>query len=79
MVSKTNAASSKVCTNVVLRMSKVSVDWSLEDLCEMDEDDMDALLKFYAPNKVPSLNQIRLGEVPGEPAFDASFGWACVI
>ena len=60
-------------------MSKVCVQWSLEDLCEMDEADMDALLEYFAPNKVPSLQQVRLGEEPGEWQFDGSFGWACVI
>ena len=60
-------------------MSKVCVDWSLEDLCEMNEDDMDELLKSYAPNKVPSFEQVRLGEEDGKFEFDGSFGWACVI
>ena len=60
-------------------MSKVCVDWSLEDLCDMEEADMHALLKFYEPNTVPTFEQIRLGEKPGEFEFDGSFGWACVI
>lgn len=60
-------------------MSKVCTDWSLEDLCEMNENDMDELLKSYAPNKVPTFEQVRLGEKPGEFEFDGSFGWACVI
>lgn len=66
-------------TSVSFRMSKVCVDWSLEDLCEMDEDDMDELLKSYAGNKVPSFEQVRLGEEDGRFEFDGSFGWACVI
>ena len=53
--------------------------WTLEDLCEMDEEDMDELLKSYAPNVVPQLEQVRLGEEPGKFDFDGSFGWACVI
>ena len=60
-------------------MSKVCVEWSLEDLCEMDEDDMDELLKSYAPNLVPSFEQVRLGEQAGDFDFDGSFGWACVV
>ncbi|KAH9812659.1 siroheme synthase [Teratosphaeria destructans] len=60
-------------------MSKVCVKWSLEDLCEMDEEDMSALLNYYAPDQVPSLNEVRLGDEPGVPSFDGSFGWSCVI
>ena len=61
------------------RMSKVCVDWSLEDLCDMDEEDMDRLLRSYAPEDVPSFEQVRLGEDSGKWQFDGSFGWACVV
>jgi precorrin-2 dehydrogenase / sirohydrochlorin ferrochelatase len=58
------------------RMIKVSDAYSLEDLCEMDEKDMETLLKFYAPDKVPRLGCLRAME--GEyDAFDGSFGF-CV-
>ena len=60
-------------------MSKVCVSWSLEDLCEMDEEDMEQLLQYYASNQVPDFSQIRLGEKPDEWTFDGSFGWACVV
>ncbi|GAB1743421.1 hypothetical protein NU219Hw_g9254t1 [Hortaea werneckii] len=60
-------------------MSKVCVSWTLEDLCEMDEEDMEQLLQYYASNQVPEFSQIRLGEKPDEWAFDGSFGWACVV
>ncbi|EMC96390.1 hypothetical protein BAUCODRAFT_122397 [Baudoinia panamericana UAMH 10762] len=60
-------------------MSKVCVQWSLEDLCDMEEVDMDALLRSYAPDQVPSLTQVRLGEEPGLWQFDGSFGWSCVV
>lgn len=60
-------------------MSKVCVQWSLEDLCDMSESDMDDLLQFYTTDQVPSLEQIRLGEDPDEWHFDGSFGWACVV
>lgn len=63
----------------VSRMSKVCVEWSLEDLCEMEEEDMDRLLRSYAPEKVPSFEQVRLREQPGDWRFDGSFGWACVV
>lgn len=56
-------------------MSKVCESWSLDDLCEMDEDDMEALLSFYKPGLVPSLEQIRLGGEPGVASFDGSFGF----
>jgi len=60
-------------------MSKVCVSWSLEDLCEMDEEDMEQLLQYYASNQVPDFSKIRLGEQPDEWTFDGSFGWACVV
>ena len=60
-------------------MSKVCVKWSLEDLCEMSEQDMDELLQSYAPDRIPSLAEVRLGEEPGVGQFDGSFGWACVV
>ncbi|KAM3423636.1 hypothetical protein BST61_g1057 [Cercospora zeina] len=56
-------------------MSKVCVQWSLEDLCEMEEEDMERLLEYYAENRVPAFTDIR-----GPPwEFDGSFGWACVV
>lgn len=58
------------------RMSKVCVAWSLEDLLDMSEEDMNVLLESYEPDVVPSLEQVRLGEEPGVWQFDGSFGWA---
>lgn len=55
-------------------MSKVCVKWSLEDLCDLEEEDMEILLQSYAPDKVPSLNEVR-----GPWEFDGSYGWACVV
>ena len=57
-------------------MSKVCESWSLEDLVEMDEEDMEQLLGFYRPGTVPSLGEIRTGEEAGTYSFDGSFGWA---
>jgi precorrin-2 dehydrogenase/sirohydrochlorin ferrochelatase len=56
-------------------MSKVCEQWSLQDLVEMEEKDMDAVLEFYGPGTVPSLKQVQ-----GKPdfdkfEFDGSFGW----
>ena len=56
-------------------MSKVSEAWPLEDLVDMDETDMEALLGYYQPGEVPSLNSIRYGDDTSEFAFDGSFGW----
>ena len=63
----------------LFRMSNVCLQWSLEDLCDMKEEDMAQLLQYYAPEKVPSIQQVRLGEDPDEWQFDGSFGWACVV
>jgi len=57
-------------------MSKVCESWSLEDLCDMDEEDMGRLLGFYKSGTVPSFEQIRIGEEPGAYEFDGSFGWS---
>jgi precorrin-2 dehydrogenase/sirohydrochlorin ferrochelatase len=58
------------------RMIKVSDAYSLEDLCEMDEKDMETLLRFYAPDKVPRLRCLKAMEDEYD-AFDGSFGF-CV-
>ena len=60
---------------VASRMSKVCDEWSLEDLLEMEEEDMDALLRFYEPGTVPTFEEIRLRDRQEEFAFDGSFGW----
>lgn len=59
----------------LLRMSKVCESWPLEDLCDMNDQDMEQLLGFYQPGKVPSLDQLRLHEEPGIVGFDGAFGW----
>jgi hypothetical protein len=57
-------------------MIKVSDAYSLEDLCEMNEEDMATLLRFYEPDKVPRMGCLKAME--GEfDAFDGSFGF-CV-
>lgn len=52
-------------------MIKVSDKWTLDDLCEMTDEDMEGLLGFYKPNTVPSLDEVRLGQPDG--AFDGPF------
>lgn len=56
-------------------MSKVCEQWSLEDLVEMDEKDMEKLLGFYKPNTVPKFEEIRCGDLSDGSTFDGSFGW----
>jgi precorrin-2 dehydrogenase/sirohydrochlorin ferrochelatase len=57
-------------------MVKVSDTYSLEELCQMGEQDMAALLRYYPSGKVPRLGCIRA--MRGEfDAFDGSFGF-CV-
>lgn len=57
-------------------MSKVCMKWTLEDLCEMSEQDMDALLQSYEAGGVPSFDQVRVDEKDGGFVFDGSFGWS---
>ena len=53
------------------RMSKVCEQWTLDQLCDMTEEDMETLLGFYRPGTVPSLEQVRLQEPDG--AYDGPF------
>lgn len=57
------------------RMSEVCESWTLEELCEMDEHDMESLLRFFKPGKVPSFEKIRLQDDSEGVPFDGSFGW----
>lgn len=65
----------------VNRMTRVCETWSLEELCDMDEDDMENLLSHYAENKVMTYKELRGVPPPSEErevfeeAFDGSFGW----
>ena len=40
-------------------MSAVCESWSLDDLVEMTEQDMDGLLSQYRPGTVPTLEEVR--------------------
>lgn len=57
------------------RMSRVCEEWSLEDLTDMEEGDMERLLGFYEPDTVPSLREVRGEHDFGKFEFDGSFGW----
>ena len=61
--------------NNSIRMSKVCESWSLEDLCDMSEQDMNLLLAYYKPDQVPSLNELRGEPDPSHYEFEGSFGW----
>jgi precorrin-2 dehydrogenase / sirohydrochlorin ferrochelatase len=57
-------------------MSKVCDTWTTEDFNAMDEQDMNALVRFYETGMVPKFEEVRLGprgDVVWE--FDGSFGW----
>ncbi|KAB2573097.1 sirohydrochlorin ferrochelatase [Lasiodiplodia theobromae] len=56
-------------------MSKVCETWSLDDLVEMDEGDMEKLLGFYKPNTVPSFQEIRYGQQSNTVGSFGAFGW----
>ena len=58
-----------------IRMSRVCESWSLEDLVEMSEKDMEALLEFYREDGVPTLRKVRGEPEPPIWEFDGSFGW----
>ena len=42
------------------RMSAVCESWSLDELVEMNEQDMDGLLSHYQPGDVPALPEVRM-------------------
>ena len=50
-------------------MSRVCEEWTLEELCEMGEDEMVALLAGYREGKVITLREIRGEEEDGAPEW----------
>lgn len=56
-------------------MSKVCESWSLGDLCELSDEDMEALLDSYRSGKVPKLVELRAEDDLVDLGFDGSFGW----
>ncbi|KAI0007673.1 siroheme synthase middle domains-like protein [Xylariaceae sp. FL0662B] len=61
-------------------MTRVSDAYSWNDMCGLTDEDMDNLLTFYRPNKVPSLDMLkgmRGGRAPEDvDVFDGSFGFS---
>jgi Sirohaem biosynthesis protein C-terminal len=49
--------------------------YTLDELVQLDDDDMDRLLVHYMDGSVPAYEEIH----PYEPTydFDGSFGWHC--
>lgn len=69
------------CTNKVdARMSKVSDTYKWDEMCGLTDEDMDNLLLFYPPNKVPSMDvlvALRGGvDLKKLDVFDGSFGFS---
>lgn len=56
-------------------MSRVCESWSLEELVEMDDRDMEALLGYYKPGTVPKFSDIHHSNEDEVYTFDGSFGW----
>lgn len=63
-------------------MTRVSDAYSWNDMCGLTEEDMDNLLTFYPPNKVPQLDLLKAmrgGRTPEDmDVFDGSFGFSVV-
>lgn len=61
-------------------MTKVSDAYDWEDMCELDEEDMGNLLRFYPSNEVPSLDVLKSMRAGGDygkiDVFDGSFGFS---
>jgi precorrin-2 dehydrogenase / sirohydrochlorin ferrochelatase len=62
-------------------MSKVSDTYKWEEMCELTAEDMDNLLLFYPPGKVPSIDILRAlrgndSSVQKLDVFDGSFGFS---
>ena len=58
-------------------MSEVCDKWSTEDFNNMDDEDMENLVRFYEGGAVPSFEDLRLGSNDEQAwLFDGSFGWS---
>lgn len=61
-------------------MTKVSNSFDWEEMCDLTDEDMENLLKFYRDNEVPSLDELQaMRKDPGPSKadiFDGSFGFS---
>lgn len=64
-------------------MIKVSNAFNWEEMCDLTDEDMENLLKFYEPNKVPTIDELlAMREDPPfnkADVFDGSFGFCVVV
>ncbi|CEI62859.1 hypothetical protein FVEN_g570 [Fusarium venenatum] len=64
----------------MLWMSKVSDTYKWDEMCGLTDEDMDNLLLFYPPNKVPSMDVLQAlrggNDVKKLDVFDGSFGFS---
>jgi len=60
-------------------ITRVSDKYSFEEMCELNEEDTENLLKFYSSGKVPSLDELKAMRAGGNgevDVFDGSFGFS---
>jgi precorrin-2 dehydrogenase/sirohydrochlorin ferrochelatase len=57
------------------RMIEVCEKYSLDELVDLDEEDMDRLLSHYQEGIVPAYHEVHQGGSLFD--FDGSFGWYC--
>jgi len=60
---------------LISRMIDVCKKYSLDQLVQLEDEDMDTLLLYYRDGKVPPYNAIKTEQLVYE--FDGSFGFAC--
>lgn len=60
-------------------MTRVSDTYKWEEMCQLSDEDMDNLLLFYPPNKVPTikaLQALRKEPPQDQDIFEGSFGFS---
>lgn len=61
-------------------MIKVSNAYSWEEMCDMSDEDMENLLKYYDGNSVPTIDELLAMRKDYDPTktdvFDGSFGFS---
>ncbi len=65
----------EVSVSLIFRLSKVCESYTLDELCQMNEADMERLLEFFRSGKVPKLEELREKDDSEYSLFDGSFGW----
>ncbi|EEQ31255.1 Bifunctional dehydrogenase and ferrochelatase [Microsporum canis] len=57
-------------------ISRICESWSLDELVNMTEDDMENLLQHYNSGNIPTFEQVRLKQGDSVAPFDGSMGWS---